>query len=631
MSGEIRFDGRVALVTGAGQGLGRAYAILLASRGASVVVNDLGGGAQGGDGGSSRPADIVVEAIRAAGGKAVANYDSVEEGEKLVKTALDAFGRIDIVVNNAGILRDKSFLRITKEDFDIIQRVHLRGSFLVTQAAFPHMKKNGFGRIIMTASASGMYGSYGQTNYAAAKMGLIGLSNTLALEGVKNNILCNTIAPMAGSRLTKTIWPQHLVDLIKPEYVAPLVALLCSEESDVTGGLFEVGAGWVAQVRWERSKGAVAWSKTVPCSPESVRDNWEKITSFEDADHPTSSRDTFNYVMAAVEGADEEESSSGAAAGDSGEDEGVNVDKALGWRPAASEYEYDSKEAILYALGVGCTVSDKDTSHLKFLYEGHDDFCCLPTFVIIPAQVCSAGLLRSSQLASLTGMITEGIPGFKFDFSKLLHGEQHIEMHRPMPTSGKLRCQSRIRDLIDKGKGAVIVQDVECFGEDDQLVATAQFVTFIVGAGGFGGPRSSAHQKPTADPPKRSPDAVVTEKTSESQAALYRLSGDLNPLHIDPDFAAMGGFSTPILHGLCSMGYAARHVLRQYCDDDVTKFKALKVRFVKPVLPGQTLKTEMWKDGSRVYFRCSVVESGSVVLSGAYVDLAASSSATSRL
>lgn len=220
-------------------GLGRCYALLLASRGASVVVNDLGGGRHG-DGSSSKAADTVVNEIREAGGKAVANYDSVEDGEKIIKTAIDNFGRVDIVINNAGILRDKSFAKLSDLDWgtylfdckqlqmylllnihkiffisDLIHRVHLKGSFKTTQAAWPYFKKQKYGRIIMTSSNSGIYGNFGQANYSAAKMGLIGLSNTIAIEGEKSNIFCNVIIPTAASRLTEDILPPGLVLWLK--------------------------------------------------------------------------------------------------------------------------------------------------------------------------------------------------------------------------------------------------------------------------------------------------------------------------------------------------------------------------------------------------------------------------------
>jgi len=208
--GELRFDGKVAVVTGAGAGLGRAYAHLFARLGASVVVNDLGGSAFGG-GASTKAADVVVEEIRKFGGKAVANYDSVEDGDKVIETAVKAFGRVDILVNNAGILRDKSFQRATDEDWDLIQRVHVRGTYKVTKAAWDLMQQQNYGRIINTSSAVGLYGNFGQANYSAAKAGILGFSLALALEGAKNNILVNTICPNAGTRLTATVMPEEMV------------------------------------------------------------------------------------------------------------------------------------------------------------------------------------------------------------------------------------------------------------------------------------------------------------------------------------------------------------------------------------------------------------------------------------
>ncbi|MFH1514692.1 MAG: SDR family NAD(P)-dependent oxidoreductase, partial [bacterium] len=200
---DIRFDGRVAIVTGAGAGLGRTYALTLAARGAKVVVNDLGG-ARDGSGSSTSAADTVVKEIKKGGGKAVANYDSVatvEGGENIVKTAVDNFGKVDIVINNAGILRDKSFVKMTEDEWDIVLAVHLKGAYCVTQPAFRLMKENGYGRIINTTSGAGLYGNFGQSNYCSAKMGVVGLMNNIAIEGAKYNIKCNTIAPIAASRL----------------------------------------------------------------------------------------------------------------------------------------------------------------------------------------------------------------------------------------------------------------------------------------------------------------------------------------------------------------------------------------------------------------------------------------------
>ncbi|KAH9253674.1 hypothetical protein BASA81_008292 [Batrachochytrium salamandrivorans] len=290
---------RVAIVTGAGNGLGRVYAILFASRGAKVVVNDLGG-SHSGEGASNRAADLVVEEIKKAGGQAVANYDSVEFGEKIVKTALDAFGRVDIIINNAGILRDKSFVKMTQQDWDLIYTVHLKGTYSLCKAAWETMRKQNYGRIVNVASAAGIYGNNGQANYSAAKLGIVGLTNTLAREGASKNIRVNTIAPLAGSRMTATVMPEEMLQALKPEYVAPVVAYLAHESSEETGGLFELGAGWVAKLQWARSKGA-----TMPpgdATPEAVAKMWSKVVDVtSDPDFPESTQDTFPPVMAAVE------------------------------------------------------------------------------------------------------------------------------------------------------------------------------------------------------------------------------------------------------------------------------------------------------------------------------------------
>ncbi|ROL53718.1 Peroxisomal multifunctional enzyme type 2 [Anabarilius grahami] len=587
MSVPLTFDGRVVLVTGAGGGLGREYALAFGQRGAAVIVNDLGGDIKGG-GRSSAAADKVVEEIRAKGGKAVANYDSVEDGEKLIQTALDAFGRIDIVVNNAGILRDRSFARTSDVDWDLIHRVHLRGSFLVTRAAWNHMKNQKFGRIIMTSSAAGIYGNFGQANYSAAKLGLLGLSNTLAIEGQKYNIHCNTVAPTAGSRLTETVMPPDLVESLKAEYVAPLVLWLCHEACQENGGLFE------------RSQGRTVRQKNKSMTPEAVRDSWNEICDFTDATKPASIQESLQTLVEVLSKVD---TGRGIGANPTGA-AATNPSAAVGQTLPEMTFSYTHMNCILYALGVG--MSTKDPDHLRFLYEGHQEFSCLPTFGVIAAQSAMTGL--------------GSIPGLDIDFTRLLHGEQYLELFKPLPTSGTLTSRATVADVLDKGSGMIVLLDVHTYS-GGELVCYNQFSVFIVGAGGFGGERMSQKAVVTAPPPDRPADAVMVEETSRDQAALYRLSGDWNPLHIDPSFAAMGGFKSPILHGLCSFGFAARHVLKQYAGNDVSRFKSIKVRFVKPVYPGQSLQTEMWKEANRIHIQCKVKETGAVVLSGAYIDL----------
>jgi 3-hydroxyacyl-CoA dehydrogenase/3a,7a,12a-trihydroxy-5b-cholest-24-enoyl-CoA hydratase len=281
---DIRFDDRVVIVTGAGNGLGRAYAREFGARGAKVIVNDLGGGAFG-EGSDQRVADVVVDEIRAAGGEATANYDSVTDGDRIVQTALDAYGRVDVVINNAGILRDKTFHKMTDEDWDLIYDVHVKGAYKVTHAAWPHMREQAYGRVVFTTSAAGIYGNFGQTNYSMAKLGQLGMAQTLAHEGRSKNIYVNTIAPIAGSRLTETVMPQEIVDALKPEFVVPLVVKLCDENSSETCGLFEVGAGFIAKLRWERTQG-VNFGISGEFTAEDVLAAWGQITDFTDATHP---------------------------------------------------------------------------------------------------------------------------------------------------------------------------------------------------------------------------------------------------------------------------------------------------------------------------------------------------------
>jgi NAD(P)-dependent dehydrogenase (short-subunit alcohol dehydrogenase family) len=245
----IEFDRRVAIITGAGGGLGKTYALELARRGAKVVVNDLGGNPDG-TGGAASPADTTVEEIRAAGGEAVANYDSVatpEGGAAITQAALDAFGTVDILINNAGILRDKSFANLALADLQAVIDVHLMGAFHVTQPAFRVMKEKGYGRLLFTSSAAGVFGNFGQANYGAAKMGLVGLSNVLAVEGAKTGITSNVIAPIAKSRLTEQLLGP-LADVVAAECVTPLALYLVSQACELTHEIFAVGGGKYSRV-----------------------------------------------------------------------------------------------------------------------------------------------------------------------------------------------------------------------------------------------------------------------------------------------------------------------------------------------------------------------------------------------
>ena len=291
----LTFENKVAVVTGAGNGLGRSHALLLGSLGASVVVNDLGGAVDG-TGSNETVADGVVNEIKAAGGNAVANPDSVTDGDKIIQCAMDNFGRVDIVVNNAGILRDKSFHKMSDDDWNLVYEVHLRGAYKVSRAAFPYMRDQGLGRFVMTTSAAGIYGNFGQANYSACKLALHGLSQTISIEGASKGVRSNTIAPLAASRLLGSVMDENAMALLNPELVSPLVAYLCHDSCDSAGELFEVGAGWISKVRWERSEGAYFDPKGF--SIDDVEGAFEKIGDFTNATHPTSTGSSMKALAA---------------------------------------------------------------------------------------------------------------------------------------------------------------------------------------------------------------------------------------------------------------------------------------------------------------------------------------------
>ncbi len=277
----IDFENRVAIVTGAGEGIGRQYALDLAKRGACVVVNDIGRNSDG-----IRTADCVVDEIKSMGKMACANYDSVatmKGGRNIVDTAMDHFGKVDILINNAGILRDRTFLKMTEKEWDDVVAVHLKGAFCVTQPAVKIMKKNQYGRIVFTASSSGMYGNFGQSNYGAAKMGVIGIMNTLKLEVSKYNININTVAPNADTGMTKGVFSLEVAKRIKPEFNTPIVTYLCSEENKESGMIFTMSAGWFARSAMVSGKGACIGDTKRPIKAEEIRDDFDEIKSLENS------------------------------------------------------------------------------------------------------------------------------------------------------------------------------------------------------------------------------------------------------------------------------------------------------------------------------------------------------------
>jgi multifunctional beta-oxidation protein len=557
---------QVVIVTGAGAGIGRAYALLLGKLGAKVVVNDF------------VDPEPVVQEIRQAGGIAVGDKSNVIDGAHVVNTALKEFSAIHAIVNNAGILRDKSFQNLTDDQWKQVIAVHLKGTYAVTKAAWPHLQKQKYGRIINTTSTSGIYGNFGQSNYAAAKLGILGFSKALAVEGQKYNIYVNTIAPNAGTAMTKSIIPEELWKLFKPEQIAPFVALLASQKAPISGGLFEVGSGWIGATRWQRSGGV--FFRDGPVTPEKIRDNWAKIVDFNDgrATYPVKFSDSTKAVLA-------EEEPKGP------------LDYV-----AKADYDLDFKKVILYNLSVGAKASE-----LKHSFEGVDDFEVIPTFGVIPYFACELPLEKM-------------VPNF--NPKMLLHGEQYLEIRSwPLPTDGHLETTMKPLEIVDKGKAAVIIAEATTV---DKKTGNELFYnvssSFIRGSGGFGG-KSKAQDRGAITavnkPPARAPDFVETFKISDEQAAYYRLNGDFNPLHIDPAFAAVGNFPKPILHGLCSFGISGRLLYNKF-----GAFKNIKVRFTGHVFLGETLQVEAWKvSKSKIIFQTKVLDRNTVAISAAAIEL----------
>lgn len=590
----LRFDDRVAVVTGAGGGLGRAHAMLLASRGAKVVVNDLGGAATGG-GQSQRAADAVVDEIKAAGGEAVANYDSVEDGGRIVETALDSFGRIDLVINNAGILHDASFHKMTEEDWDLIYRVHVLGSFRVTHAAWPHLRDQAYGRVVMTSSAAGLYGNFGQANYSMAKLGLLGLANTLAVEGAAKNVHVNTIAPLAGSRLTKTVLPEDILQHLDPGYVSPLVAYLCHESCEDTGAVFEVGGGFMGRLRWARAEGKMMRLGR-EIRPEDVAQHMPQISDFAQSTHPGTVAESFGPILANIQ-----------AGPSKGGNEFIDVDEALGFEFPEQENAYSERDVSLYALGIGA----RGDEELDAIFELHPDgFRVVPSFAVIPAINVVLEAYKRGEKA----------PGLNYGLERLLHGEQYTELFRPLPGHADLVHRMRVKDIFDKGKNALVVFEIDSFEQgDDAPLMRNRITTLIRGAGGWGGERGP--QEVAAAAPDRAADQVVEEDVPENQALIYRLSGDWNPLHADPSMAEAFGFDRPILHGLCTYGYATRHVFKAFPEVDPRLCKSIAARFSSHVYPGDRLRTEVWRDEGRLLFRTSVTARNAVVLQNGVIEL----------
>ncbi|XP_011645848.1 peroxisomal multifunctional enzyme type 2-like isoform X2 [Pogonomyrmex barbatus] len=313
-------------------------------------------------------------------------------------------------------------------------------------------------------------------------------------------------------------------------------------------------------------------------TPENVQKNWLKIIDMTSAKHLNSIQEATGELLGVVE-----TMRSGISSNE--------VDYVV-------KNNYNFRDTILYALGVGATT--QDPTDIRYLYENSDEFAVLPTFYVLYGPM---GCMNSS-------IVQDAIPFTQINPTRILHGEQYLEVYKQLPTEATVETRFKIQDVLDKGKGAVVLIQHDTYNvANEEKLSSGQMSIFVIGAGGFKGKRTSTHTISTVDPPARNPDVTVTQKTNIDQAALYRLSGDLNPLHLDPNVAMMAGFERPILQGLCSLGFSTRHVLQTYAAGDPYLFKSIKVRFAKPVLPGQTLRTDMWRNNAnRIYFQTSLVE-----------------------
>jgi 3-hydroxyacyl-CoA dehydrogenase/3a,7a,12a-trihydroxy-5b-cholest-24-enoyl-CoA hydratase len=506
-----RRGGRI--VTGAGGGLGRSHALLLGSRGCKVVVNDLGGShAPGGGSGEQDAADAVVAEIKAAGARPSPTTTRSRTATRSCRARWTPSGGIDIVVNNAGILRDTSFQKMTDEDWDLIYRVHVLGAHKVT-AAWPHMRDQKYGRIIMTASAAGIYGNFGQANYAMAKLGIVGFAQTLALEGKKNNVLVNTIAPIAGSRLTETVLPPEVSTRSSPSTSRRSVAYLATRAARRHGGLFEVGGGFIGKLRWERSQGKT-FGNGKPISIEQVQKAFGEITGFAKTTHPTNINESMQPILDNINKKSH------------GGNELIDVDAALGFEFPGRHDQLRRARSLPLRAVVGAASNPLDEKEVAYVYEmSPRGLPALPTYGVTPAI---KALLEAA-------MPRREAPGLNYGFDRVLHGEQYISSDATPAAAREAHPQGEDQGDLGQGKERCRRDGDEELRRGGRALAQRAVDLVVRGAGGWGGERGPASD--ANSPPERAADAVIEQKTDEHQALLYRLNGDWNPLHADPTFA----------------------------------------------------------------------------------------------
>lgn len=571
----VTLKDKVVLITGAGAGLGRDYALFFAKYGAKVVVNDF------------KDPTPVVEEIKKAGGEAHGDkHDVAKDAQAIIDNVVGKYGTIDILINNAGILRDRSFAKMTDEEWYAVQNIHLLGTYNLTRLAWPHFLEKKYGRVVNITSTSGIYGNFGQTNYAAAKAAIVGFSRTLAIEGAKNNIKVNIVAPHAETAMTLTIFREEDKNLYSPDQVAPLLVYLASEGVATNGELYEGGGGWIGATRWQRAKGAVLPEPTA----EKIRDHLNDIQDFtKGTANPRTTTESSMAILAAVDPDDD----------DDDEDEEDEEDEDDEEDPV---FRYNDRDVILYNIALGAT-----SKELKYTYENDQDFQVVPTF----GHLCTFNSLKSQ--TSFAKLLTNFNPMF------LLHGEHYIKLEQyPIPTEAAVTTEFTPLAVAQKGTNTVVVHGSKSVDANGAPIFTNEATFFIRNCKG----ETKQYQKRapfatlSTPPLETEPDFTTDVKISPDLAALYRLTGDRNPLHIDPEFAKGAKFDKPILHGMCTYGLSAKVLL-----DKFGPFNEIKGRFTGIVFPGETLRVRAWKKGDIVTFQSQVVERKTIAINNAAIKL----------
>ncbi|HJN72895.1 MAG TPA: SDR family NAD(P)-dependent oxidoreductase [Myxococcota bacterium] len=661
-------DGRVAVITGAGGGLGRAYALLFAAEGARVVVNDLGGDRHG-SGTDSSAADRVVDEIRAAGGEAVADHHSVVgEGAEIIATALHEYRTLDILVNNAGILRDKSLVKMTEAMWDAVIAVHLRGTFECTQAAAKVMRELRYGRVLNTSSLSGLIGNFGQSNYGAAKAGVAGFTRVVAKELASRGITVNAIAPMAKTRMTEEL--DMVPSSIRPEHIAPVALWLCSDlASEVTGRVFGAHGAQVFEYRMVPTRGVTTEGTWTARELASRLSEIEALDGLEVPEEPIettrrpseAARAIFEKMPAAFVPERAEGFSAVihfAIGSDVVHTLTIGDGVCSGAEGAVGEPDctltYDSEQVF---LDTSSGKLDRQKAFIEGLVRA-DDLQILMRFaqVLDPRRArgerIRAGVnrdcigrrveadhrftreemiayaeatsdpnpgIRSGErapplvsvlpLIRLAGMIVLD-PELGADVLRLVHGEQDLRFHAPVPSGVPLKVDGVLAQVETKDSGELLRIEQTLVGPEGLLVSAVTSF-FIRAATRSGAKRTRPPERVDAPAFSRTVDVAADQSLRYAAA-----SGDQNPIHTDDATARAAGHPGMILHGLCTMAFAGQAVVEEHLGGDVSRLRRLKVRFDAPVLPGQRLTTRGWSGDGGVEFTVTNEGGQSVITKG---------------